>query len=392
MTVLKPERWALPQPMELTRDNLEQLAAMRTERPVIVTLYVRLAVQDRIRNRYRLALREMIRQAVHATAELPHAEREALERDLKRVRHYLEGRMPQTPGLAVFACESLGLFRVIALPRVLQPRLLVGQRPRLAEAQVVLEGFSPILVAAVDRTHARFFEVNAFEATELASLALPATRGGKFHSDRADAPGWGEYDYHNRIREERHRHAVQVAQHLAMLVAQRPTQGIVLAGPGRVIADQLRFLPRDVSRKVLGTMSMNPTAVTTPEIRQAALACHTAWAREQEVALVEQLDEASGEGWAVNGAQPVLRALARGQVRRLLIPADQAGSGYRCGESGRLVLAKGDCRGEGDPLTVPDLVNEVIEEALHQRVDLELLEDQTAIKRVDGLAAFLRFR
>lgn len=377
-------------------EDLQRLAGLRAGGALVVSLYLRLDVQARIRNRYRIAGRDAVRRARETADQwgLPRPEREALLRDLARVEAYLEhpGALPHTPGMVLLACESQELFEVLALPRVLQTRLVVADRPRLAEALAAVEAFGRILVALLDRTHARFFEVTAFDVTELTGLTEIATRGGKYHSDRADAPGWGEKDFHNRIREERHRHAALVARQLTALMADGGGQGIVLAGPTRTVADQSRFLPRALAERVLGTARLNPTAATSAEVREAALEARAAWERAHEASVLAEVEQGVGTAWAVNGARPTLRALSRGQVRVLVVPSGQVGAGYRCAQSGRLVLARGDCHGEGDPVPVPDLVSEALEEAFRQHVEVELIDDPEVRARVDGLAALLRFR
>jgi peptide chain release factor subunit 1 len=377
-------------------DVLTQLAQVHADRPLVVSLYLRLGVQDRIRNRYRIAARDAVRRArdVVESSDLSHADSEALARDLFRVESYLgrAGGLPHSAGLALFACESVGLFQVLALPRVLQTRLLLGQRPRLAEALAATEGFGRIMVALVDRALARFFEVTAFGVTELAGLHSSASRGGKFHPDREDSPGWGERAFHGRLREEHHRHAVAVARRLTGLVGSGGCQGIVLAGAARSIAEQRRFLPRELARRILGSVRLNPTAATEAEVRDAALEVSATWERGHQAAILAELEQGVGTGWAVNGPRATLRALDRGQVRLLLVPAGQMGSGYRYALSGRLALARGDRQGEGEPIPIPDLVSEVVDEALQQRVDVEVIDDPGLKRRVDGLAAMLRFR
>jgi peptide subunit release factor 1 (eRF1) len=103
------------------------------------------------------------------------------------------------------------------------------------------------------------------------------------------------------------------------------------------------------------------------------------------------MEHSVGTGWAVNGARETLAALGRGQVRTLLIREDLDGAGFRCRDTGRLVLAKGDCAGEGAPDPVRDLVDEAVEEALHQRIQVVVIRDPDVAAAVDGLAAFLRF-
>ncbi len=392
--LLAPETPSIDQPSAL--EIVERLATVHTDHPVVVSLYLRLAVEDRTRNRYRIAIRDAVRRARDTVDRFPlsRSEREELRRDLARVEDHLDdaGALSHSAGLALFACESLGLFQMLPLPRVLHTRLLLGERPRLAEALAAIEGFGRIVVALVDRAQARFFTVTAFGVTELPGLRPHGTRGGKYHSDRADSPGTGERAFHGRLREEHHRHAAAVARRLTALVAEGSCQGIVLTGSARSIAEQHRFLPRDLARRVMGTVRLNPTAATPAEVREAALEARAGWERAHEASVLAEVVQGVGTGWAVNGVLPTLRALGRGQVRLLVLPEGQAGSGYRYPLSGRLALARSERHGEGDPIPVPDLVSEVVDEALLQHVDIEVIDDLRLKEGVEGLAALLRFR
>lgn len=98
------------------------------------------------------------------------------------------------------------------LTRVHRTRLILDDTPWIAELVASEQGTRPILTVVIDRAHARFFEVTAMGRTELAYLTAASTRGGKFHSDRGDAPGWGERDYHRRLEQERHRHYANVVR------------------------------------------------------------------------------------------------------------------------------------------------------------------------------------
>jgi peptide subunit release factor 1 (eRF1) len=90
--------------------------------------------------------------------------------------------------------------------------------------------------------------------------------------------------------------------------------------------------------------------------------------------------------------EATLQALARGQVRTLLVDAQQAHAGYRCPQSGRLTISEQTCRAEGGAEAVPDVIDEAIEEALRQHAHVDVVEDRGSRAGVDGLAALLRFR
>lgn len=353
---------ATPEVQLPTGDVLDRLASLEADSASVISLYVRLEVEDRVANRYRLAAREALRPLREAPET--HPLREARLRDLDRLMAFLGDarRLPHSGGVALFACEALDLFTLVPLPHVAVTRAVLDVRPRLAEAVAVAPELVPVLVAAVDRGHARFFLASPTEVEELPCLVLPSRRGGRFHGQRRDAPGWGERDYHNRMREERHRHAADVAEELARMVAEHRCQGIVLAGPLRVTTEQLRFLPHGLRARVLDTARLNPTALTPDEIRRVALAGRAEAARRRVRALVAEFEEAVGTGWAVSGLRPTRRALERGQVRALLVRPGQPG------------------------------LDEVVEEAYRQRAEVVPVTDPGLASRFEGFAAILRFR
>jgi peptide subunit release factor 1 (eRF1) len=79
-------------------------------------------------------------------------------------------------------------------------------------------------------------------------------------------------------------------------------------------------------------------------------------------------------------------------LRVLLVPADQRGAGFRCADTGRLVLSRAECRGEGEPIPVPNLVDRAIDDALESGAEVAVIDDPGLAERVDGLAGVVRFR
>ena len=375
---------------------VQRLTAIRAGSHHILSCYIRLEPRDRSRDNYRIEFKDRVK-ALRADAmvlTLGRDERLAIERDLTRVLDYLghPRDLPHTPGLAIFACEELGLLEAAPLTRVHRTRLILDDTPWIAELVASEQGTQPILTVVIDRAHARFFEVTAMGRTELTCLTAASTRGGKFHSDRGDAPGWGEHDYHRRLEEEHHRHYANVVRRVEELLRTRPVCGIVLAGTTDHTSALARFLPDGIADRLLGTAKLNPTAISATELQATSLALAEGHSRKIMATELMALEDAVGSGWALNGPRETLRALHRGQVRTLFIRDDLEGRGFRCSATGRLTLAKGDCRGEGQPQAVRDLVDEAIEEALCQRVRVVIVPDCAGAEAVDGLAATLRFR
>jgi peptide chain release factor subunit 1 len=353
---------------------VRRLAAVPAGPYRVVSCYLKLEPRDKTRGKYLIKMKNRVREALAALErdELPRQVRDDVASDLERVRHYLEdpGRLPRARGVALFACRPLDLFEVVPLPRVYRSRLRVEPLPLIRELVAIEEEFGTIVVAACDRTGARFFEITAFDVTELPGLTAEATRPGKFHGERQAkrggvlAGGFGEHNYHMRIREERHRHYARVADYLYQLHTQRPLAGIVVAGIGVDAAAVLPHLHTYLHDLVLGVVRLNPKKASPAEVREAALWLQEERERAWERAHADAIREGLATGWAVNGIEPTLKALARGQVRTL--------------------LADGH---DDDPR-----IDEAVEEALRQRAQVDVIYDDKARRAVAGLAALLRFR
>ena len=248
-----------------------------------------------------------------------------------------------------------------------------------------------MIAVVLDRRRARFFDVSNGAAVELPELRSAATPGRRYHSDRSDAPGAGERKYHNRLAEEEHRHYERVAKHLEALLGAHGRDRIVVGGQGPAAVTFQRSLPPDLARLVIGTTHLNPAHVTPAAVHSAARAAAEQQAREDQSALVAAIDEGVGTGRATNGARETLRALAKGQVRTLVVREDVRASGFRCGDSQRLVLSAADCRAEGPAQPVRDIIAAAIHTATTQDATIVTLRDPALAKRVDGLAALLRY-
>src|SRR5438477_4402192 len=356
------------------RGAVDRLSAVRPGAYQVVSCYLKLEPRDKARAKYVIKIKNRIKQIASDLERRPldHAQRETVRADLDRLRRYFEepSRLPPARGIALVVSGALDLFEVLPLPHVHRSRLAVAPVPLVRELVALEEEFGTILVVACDRTSARFFAVTAYDVAELPSLTALATRAGKFHGERQAkkgsvlAGGFGEHKYHMRIREEKQRHYAQVADRVFQIHTQRPLAGLVAAGIGVDAAARLPHLHTYLHDLVLGVVRLNPKRVAAAEAREAALALREERERAWERAHAEAVREGVRSGWAVNGIDATLKALERGQVRTLV--AD----------------------GRDDDLRIDD----AIEEALAQRVQVDVIYDERARRVVDGLAGLLRFR
>jgi peptide subunit release factor 1 (eRF1) len=375
---------------------LERLTRVQPGPHRVVTCYLKLEPRDRSRGKYLIKMKNRVKEAVQGLGRLglERATSDAVRRDLERIHQFLRApaNLPPTQGVAVFACEGIDLFEAVPLPVVHRSRLAVDGTPLVRELASVEDEFGRLLTVVLDRASARFFEVTAYDTRELPGLRADSTRGKRFHGDQDGSGGWGEHAYHNRIRQEKQRHYEAIARELFSIDRRQPAHGIVLAGPGPDAGAVKPFLHSYLADRLIGTARLNPKDVTLPSVHTTTLAVREEYERASERVQVHEMLEGVGTGWAVNGVTPTLRALARGQVRSLLVDADASEPGFRCGDSGRLALTERECRDEGKPVAVLDVIDDAIEEALRQGVDVNVVYEPEARAAIAGLGGLLRFR
>ena len=373
---------------------LRELLALGDRAGWVVSCYQKLEPGDRAGEKYRIKLKNRLRAAAERLEVLgsAHAEKAAVRGALERIEEFFRhaSNLEGGRGLAVFAAPKL--FRVVRLPYVLRSRVIVDRTPVVGELVALTEEGTRILAVVADRRSARFFDVGLFAASELDGLAAPETaRGGRFHADQHASPGFGEYRFQNRIREEKERHLARVAETVAARFRSGAFDGIVVGGIG-VAADALApYLPPQIRDRLVGAVQIAPRKVTPAEIRDRAteLLADRAQARAEEA--VEEFRRGLPTRWAVDGVEATLRALSRGQVRTLLVDHDARVPGYRCSASGRLSESPAAFRGEGDPVPVADVLDDAVEDALRQRAHVAVVHGAPA-RRFDRLAAVLRFQ
>jgi len=375
---------------------LERLTRVQPGKHRVVTCYLKLEPRDRTRGKYLIKVKNRVKAAVQGLSRLglERSIADEVRRDLDRIQQFLRspGNLPSTQGLAIFACEGIELFETVPLPVVYRSRLAVDASPQVRELASVEDEFGRLRTVVLDRTSARIFEVTAYNTVELPGLRANSTRGKRFHGDQDGSGGWGEHTYNNRIREEKQRHYEAIARELFAIDRRHPAHGIVLAGPGPEASAVEPFLHSYLVERLIGTARLNPKDVTAASVHATTLAVREGYERAAERALVHEMLEGIGTGWGLNGLTPTLRALSRGQVRSLLVHADASEAGFRCGDSGRLALSERECRGEGEPIPVLDVVDDAIEEALRQGVDVNVVYEPEARDAIDSLGALLRFR
>ena len=156
------------------RKQLQRLVRLPVGTHWIVSCYLKLEPRDRGRGKYLIKLKNRIREVIATLpAEgLTRGETEQVVGDLAKLQTMLQrpDALPASQGLAVFGSTPLGLFEIVALPRVHRSRLLVARTALVRELAALEDEVGRLLAAVLDRNGASIYEVTAFESRKIMEL------------------------------------------------------------------------------------------------------------------------------------------------------------------------------------------------------------------------------
>ncbi|SHK44394.1 peptide chain release factor 1 [Thermocrinis minervae] len=388
------------------KEVLDKLTSYQPDENPIVSLYLRLMPEDRVDKKYIRVFKDLVK----AKGNVP-------EEDVKRIGEFLENpeNLKGCRGIAVFSCHKKDLFEVVKLPYVYRNRIVVNYIPSLVEIAAIDEEFGKVGIVLVDRKHVRFFVMDIETISEDVDFTEPlATRAHRFHSGgdalrgaqgmmRYSMParfaaanvvqhGVGEYRFHTRLMEEKQRLFKLTNDALMEALKLHKFDKLVIGSIREDIREIENHLHTYLKQRLVGYIRINPSEFTEEELRDKVLDLLWQKDREQEEELYRELVELEGKGLAVNGTSKVLEQLNIGNVRTLLVPENFKKEGYFCPQS-KILMLKPECPIEGEnAVYLDDLVDEAIDMALEERAQVEVIIREDVAKRIDGLAAFLRYR
>ena len=287
---------------------------------------------------------------------------QSFEADRERIEQFIGGAdLNETEGVALFACERIGLWEAIGSNVEFDTQVSAGPTADLFQLARMLDDSVSAVVAVVDTNTCRLF-VTRRGALEERSGPDEAPDEHR----RTDVGGWSQARYQRHIDMQDKRFAAEAALAIARLVQRERAQHVLLAGDERVIP----ILEGELSEPVKGLVEY----VTQIEMRATA-------------------DEVRAE------LAPVLSAIEEAEGRDV---ADRAVAGARAGDLGvtgiDATMAALEA-GQVDELVIDetadideDLRTELVRQASLTDARVEVVRDHEGLRRREGVGATLRFR
>jgi hypothetical protein len=389
--------------------TLSELARLRSGDEPIVSLYLDVRWNDEHqRDRVRLFVQERTRRIL--TQYPPGSPgRDGLARTLDRIQEFVAGLTGQAyeverSGLALFACDSKGLWRPFFFARPFENALRTDWIPHLGPLVQLAEDVAPAIVVLPQQEGAEVYFVRLGDLDVEASLKgyLPRGDEGLFKPSPVAKPG---DHYEREDKNQRHfqsfvdKNRRAAAAQVSALFDQRPEAKLVLVGTAESIAAFERELPERVREEVVARVP-RPRAwesgdgVRRDVVKALAEEVLGRERRDEEAAVHAVVGQALRGGLAVLGPDDVVLALNEGRVHTLVMEREFERAGFRCDNCGALGSSAESaevcpwCQGELN--VVHDLGQALVARTLAGGGRVEIVPHSNKLRSYRGVGAFLR--
>lgn len=288
---------------------------------------------------------------------------ESFNRDAERMESFVDNEMNDaTEGLAMWACDALGLWETAQVETPFENQVSVGPHADLYQLARLRDEFETSVVALVDSNTARLFVYRGGALAE--GDGVDDEDEDSYH--KTSVGGWSQARYQRHVDKHRKDFAEETAAALTETVHRNAAGHVVIAGDAPALTWLEEALPRDVLDKVEDVAHIDIHADRNEIYHDIAPLLRDVEAQLGQETVERFVGEARRDGTAAVGLEGVRAALERGQVDTLLI----------------------DHYGPLDQETRADLVRQ----AANTGARLEVVERNDALQQLGGVGALLRYK
>jgi peptide chain release factor subunit 1 len=347
------------------KDSMRRLAEVESTEAPILSLYIDTRPEahgERPGERMALVVVRDRLGAIGAALDAHTEARVSFDADRDRIAAFLEeADLNETDGVAIFACERIGLWEAIGSNVEFDTQVSAGPTAELFQLARMLDDTASALVALVDSNTCRLFVTRRGDLTE-----RPGPDEGTEEHRRRDIGGWSQARYQRHIDMQDKRFAKEAAEAIDRLVAREKPEHVILAGDERAIS----WLEPELSERV------RPLVEHVARIEMRATLEDV---REEVAPILAALEEAEGQDVAD-------RAVAGFRADDLgVVGIDRTMAALEAGQVDELVIDETVGLDE-------DLRAELVRQASLTDARVEVVRDHAGLKRHEGVGATLRFR
>lgn len=291
-------------------------------------------------------------------------------------------------GVAIFAELGGDFFQAVQLPRALQNRAVLQDRPMLAPLAEALENERRWAILQVDRERISLVSVFLDQVEEEVVVApepLPARHD-------VQAGGYSQREHQKRKAEEVRHFFKEFADAVGRLHQRRRPEGYAVLGTAENVKHFLDFLPQTLRDRVVHTGTVPANLSSAELVQHLAPVFRGVLERREAEAVKALLERVRTAHFATSGFHDTLVQLQEGKVETLIISRDADRDGVQCTQCNfTMVRRDGGCPFCGGELRDGvDLVESMIRMAAQQDARVEFVSGPP-MEQVKGVGALLRF-
>ncbi len=137
------------------RNNVDKVLGFKSDKYLITSLYLKLGPKERENFKYRIALKNLIKEQRDSLNKRGFTKEvfESIDSDFKKIADYIGNPAQVTGcrGLAIFSSARGGVWEIFKLPLVYRSRLVVDWSPLIRQLVTMNDEFGDIAVVVIDR-------------------------------------------------------------------------------------------------------------------------------------------------------------------------------------------------------------------------------------------------
>jgi hypothetical protein len=377
--------------MLITKSQIDELLEYRFNDAPVTSLYLNVNPSGNTKEEYTKNLKTLLRENKEKLSKEDFSRNGyySVIEDFEKITRSVEAIKGHVfRGLAVFSSSKNNFLQTFELDEPVNDRLVVDYFPYTKPLFTVLRMKKRYLALLFKKDKLRALEVYGEKIKEDIDLF----NRSYFSSRSNDYIFINEKKYQNRLETEYHKFLREASNATLNLLMEKGADHVVLGGDRNTCADFLNHMHSYLHERYAGCIDIPFSAkesVVLKEVRKINERIVSEKDREIADRIRTELAKNSG---ACKGVGDILRALSMAAVSTMVVEEGYVVPGFIDMDTGLLYLDKDAYSSSGGPLMpVKDVINEAVDEAIHQGAEVRIVKSRELLKGLDHIAALLRF-
>ncbi len=369
--------------MRLSSQLIKDLANFDTKGSTVVSLYLNVDGKQYIRSQdYQREFDSMLKRAKSQIEQNPLA-----KKDIERIYSFVQSPMDRSKvrGIALFSSLDANLWKVVELPVPVQNFFIINTVPQLRQLESICEASEKIAILNIDRQRGR---VIVFELGEVIESQEVFDELPRHEDDKGD---WERDHLQDHKAVLAHKHIRKSAQLAFDLFKKYDYEHLVISGSDDVVAELEKELHSYLKDRIVLRANIGISS-PSEEYRRLVEKAEEKIMRTSHMKLIEKIRDKAAVGTGIVTLKDTLGALSEKRIETLMVSNSFEKPGWRCPNCTNLAEKGPICSVCGsDMQKVEDLIEEVIQEALHQSCKIVTASESADLDCLGGIAALLRY-